>query len=48
MSLKSMEVTHSPFCMEVLMLSGVSILKVSDFKYLFRELRSRIDSPNSL
>ena len=42
MSLKSMDVTHSLLCKEVLMLSGVSILKVSDFRYLFSELRSRI------
>ena len=41
-SLKALEVTHSPCCKEVLLLSGVSILKVSDFRYLFSELRSRI------
>ena len=37
-----MDVTHSPVCKEVLMVSGVSILKVSDFRYLFSELRSII------
>ena len=40
--LKSMDVIHLPFCKEVLMLSGVSISNVSDFRYLFNELGSRI------
>ena len=35
MSLKSMDVTHLPFCKEVLMLSGVSILEdFSDYRAL--------------
>ena len=42
MSLKSIDVTHSPFCNEVLMDSGVSILNFSAFRYLFSELSSRI------
>ena len=42
MSLKSMDVTHLPFCKQVLMLSGVSILYFSEFRYLFSGLRSSI------
>ena len=42
MSLKSMDITHSPLCKEFLMLSGVSISQISDFRYLFSELGSRI------
>ena len=41
-SLKSMEVTHSPACREVLVVSGVSILNDTVFKILFRVLRSEI------
>ena len=37
-----MNVTHLPFCKEVCMLSCVSILNFSDFRYLFSELRFRI------
>ena len=33
---------HLPFCKEVLTRSGVSILKLSGFKYLFSQCRSRI------
>ena len=42
MSLKSMDVTHRPFYLEVLMVSAVSTLMVSDFRYLLNYLRSRI------
>ena len=41
-SLKSMEVTHSPACREVLIVSGVSILNDSVFKNLFSALRSKM------
>ena len=41
-SLESMEVTHSPACTEVLIVSGVSILNDSVFKKVFKVLRSRI------
>ena len=41
-SLKSMDITHSPVCMEVLLLSADSMLNYSNFKNLFRVLRSRI------
>ena len=37
-----MDVTQSPVCKEVLILSGVSILNFSDFRNLFSELKSRI------
>ena len=37
-----MDMTHSLFCNEVLTLSGVSVLKVSYFRYLFNGLRSSI------
>ena len=40
-SLKSMDVTHSPACREVLIASGVSILNDSEFKKVFKALRSR-------
>ena len=42
MSLKSIEVIHSPGRREVLMVSGVSILNVCTFKNWFRLLRSSI------
>ena len=42
MSLKSMEVTHSPACREVLIVSGVSILNDSVFRKVFKVLRSKI------
>ena len=41
-SLKSVEVTNSPACKEVLIVSGVSTLNDSVFKNLFRVLRSKI------
>ena len=41
-SLKSMEVTHSPACREVLIVSGVSILNDSVFRKLFTLLRSKM------
>ena len=41
MSLKSMDVTHSPACREVLIVSGVSILNDLVFKKVFKVLRSR-------
>ena len=41
-SLKSMEVTHSPVCREVLIVSGVSILNDSVFRKVFKGVRSRI------
>ena len=36
-----MEVTHSPNCREVLIVSGVSILNDSVFRKVFKVLRSR-------
>ena len=36
-----MDVTHSPACREVLIASGVSILNDSEFKKVFKVLRSR-------
>ena len=42
MSLKSMDVTHSPDFREALIVSGVSFLNESEFKTVFRVLRSRI------
>ena len=39
--LKSMDVTHSPACREVLIASGVSILNDSEFTEVFKVLRSR-------
>ena len=41
-SLKSMEVIYSLACMEVLIVSGVSILNNSVFKNLYKVLRSSI------
>ena len=41
-SLKSMEVTHSPACREVFIVSGVSILNDSVIRKVFKLLRSRI------
>ena len=41
-SLKSMEVTHSPECREVLIVSGISIVNDSEFKKVFKLLRSSI------
>ena len=41
-SLKSMEVTHSPACMEVLLVSGVSVLNDSVFWKVFKVLRYKI------
>ena len=43
MLLKSVDVNHLPFYTEVVMLFVVSILNFSDSKFLFNELRSRID-----
>ena len=40
--LKSMEVTHSPICREVLIVSLVSILNDSVLRKVFKVLRSRI------
>ena len=37
-----MDVTHSPACREVLIVSGVSILNDSVFKKVFKVLRSRM------
>ena len=42
MSLKSMEVTHSPIYREILIVSGVSNLNDSVFRKVFKGLRSRI------
>ena len=42
MSLKSMDVTHSPVCREVLIVSGISILNDSVFRKVFKVLRSKI------
>ena len=39
---KSSDVTHSPFCKEIRIVSGVSILNVFTAKNLFRALRSKI------
>ena len=36
-----MDVTHSPDCREVLIVSGVSILNDSVFRKVFKVLRSR-------
>ena len=47
-SFKSMEVTFSSVWCEVLVFSGVSIMKVSDFRYLFSKLSSRIGLPMML
>ena len=41
-SLKSIEVTHSPACREVLIVSGVSILNDSVFRKVFKVLRPKI------
>ena len=40
--MKSIEVTHSPCCREVLMVSGVSILNFSTLRKRFSLLRSRM------
>ena len=42
MSLKSMDVTHSPVCREVQIIFGVSILNFSSLRNLLRLLRSSI------
>ena len=41
-SLKSIEVTHSSACREVLIVSGVSILNNSVFRKVFKVLKSKI------
>ena len=41
-SVKSMEVTHSPACSEVLIVSGVSILNDSVFRKVFKVLMSKM------
>ena len=41
MSLKSMEVTHSRTCREVLIVCGVSILNDSVFRKVFKMLRAK-------
>ena len=42
MSLKSMEVTYSPACREVLIVSGVSILNDPVFGKVFKVPRAKI------